>query len=636
MTNTQTPMTPEPYYSRRRSRWWIPVLIIGVIFLGFIILIYSVLSSIDSFFAKEPVEVKPNTVLYLNFKSELEEVGKTDPFTTIFTMTKGESFHDILRAIRIAKQDERIKGIYFNATPIGVGYAKTMELMDALDDFKQSGKFIYAYIEAGSENHYLRILPADKIFMPEDGFVEMNGFAITQMFFKGLFSKLGIEFFVDHFEDFKSAGESFNRTSFSDSSKLQLRVILNQRHNEFVNAVAKYRKIDKTQVENILARGIFTADSMKTLGLIDEFATEQQVRDKIRDLAFSDVKDEKTKKLRLISTSNYLWSELPEKLTKVKNDTTAIAIIYGSGAIMPDASQSPFDNENVITPKEFVKNLRKARQDKKVKAIILRIDSPGGSVIASDAIWQEIIETKKEKPVYASMSDVAASGGYYISVPCDTIIAHPMTITGSIGVISAIPIFSDMLKKLDITLDSINTSPSAQDLNVLYPFSEAQRQKFHKSVEGIYHRFINKVSLGRKKSFDEVRAIAKGRVWTGEDAYKIGLVDTLGGIRTAINIAKRRLGIPENELVRIKEYPRPTDSFEKFIKSLIGDDENEDAMIKSSFIQKLFGVEKSLTYQFYQTLPDFMKKQIAYLFNLFNIAKNENVMIALPFSLDIK
>jgi protease-4 len=323
-------------------------------------------------------------------------------------------------------------------------------------------------------------------------------------------------------------------------------------------------------------------------------------------------------------------------LTKVKNDTTSIAIIYGSGAIMPDASQSPFDNENVITPKEFVKNLRKARQDKKVKAIILRIDSPGGSVIASDAIWQEIIETKKEKPVYASMSDVAASGGYYISVPCDTIIAHPMTITGSIGVISAIPIVSDMLKKLDITLDSINTSPSAQDLNVLYPFSEEQRQKFHKSVEGIYHRFINKVSTGRKKSFNEVRSIAKGRVWTGEDAYKIGLVDTLGGIRTAINIAKRRLGIPEYELVRIKEYPRPTDSFEKFIKSLMGDDENEDAMIKSSFIQKLFGVEKSLTNQFYQAQTEIMKKQIAYLFNLFKISKNENVMIALTYSLDIK
>lgn len=636
MTNTQSPMTPEPYYSRRKSRWWIPVLIIGMIFLGFIVLIYSVLSSIESFFAKEPVEVKSNTVLYLNFKSEIGEIGKTDPFSLIFTMTKGESFHDILRAIKIAKQDERIKGIFINVTPIAVGYAKTMELIDALDDFKGSGKFIYAYIEAGNENQYLRLLPADKIFMPEDGFVEMNGFAITQMFMKGLFAKLGIEFFVDHFEDFKSAGESLNRSSFSDSSKLQLRVILNQRHNEFVNAVAKYRKLDRTKVENILARGVFTADSMKALGLIDDFATEQQVRDKVRDLAFSDVKDEKTKKLRLISISNYLWSDLPEKLTKVKNDAPTIAIIYGAGTIMPDVSQSPFDNENVITPKEFVKNLRKARYDKKVKAIILRIDSPGGSVTASDAIWQEIIETKKEKPVYASMSDVAASGGYYISVPCDTIIAHPMTITGSIGVISAIPIFSDMLKKLDITLDSINTSPSAQDLNVLYPFSKEQRDKFHQRVEGIYHRFINKVSYGRNKSFDEVRSIAKGRVWTGEDAYKNGLVDTLGGLRTAISIVKRRLGVPDDELIRIKEYPRPTDSFEKLIKSLIGTDESEDEIIKSSFLQKLFGIDKSFTNQFYQSLPDMLKKQVAYLFNLFNIAKNEQVMIALPYSIDIK
>ncbi len=636
MTNSQSPVMPEPYYARRKSRWWIPVLIIGVIFFGFIILIYSFLASIDSFFAKEPVEVKPNTVLYLNFKSDIEEVSKSDPFTTIFTMSKGESFHDILRAIRIAKQDDRIKGIYFNTTLIELGYAKTMELMEALDEFKQSGKFIYAYFEAGTENQYLRILPADKIFMPEDGVVEMNGFAITQLFMKGLLAKLGIEFFVDHFEDFKSAGESLNRTSFSDSSKLQLRVILNQRHNKFVEAVAKYRKLDKQTIENILARGVFTADSMKALGLIDEFATEQQVRDKIRDLAFADVKDEKTKKLRLVSTSNYLWSDLPEKLTKVKEDAPMIAIIYGSGAIMPESSNSPFVNENIITPKEFIKNLRKAREDKKVKAIILRIDSPGGSVIASDAIWQEIIDTKKEKPVYASMSDVAASGGYYISVPCDTIIAHPMTITGSIGVISAIPILSDMIKKLDITLDSINTSPSAQDLNILYPFSKEQRDKFHQRVEGIYHRFINKVSSGRNKSFDEIRAIAKGRVWTGEDAHKIGLVDTLGGIRTAINIAKRRIGVPENELVRIKEYPKPTDSFEKLIKSLLGTEENEESIIRNSVIERLFGVDKSLTYKFYQSLPDFMKKQVDYFFNLFSIAKREQVMIALPYSIYIK
>lgn len=636
MSNTQNPISPEPYYARRKSRWWIPVLVIGVLFLGLIIFIYSILSSIESFFAKEPIEVKSNTVLYLNFRTEIEEVAKNDPFTSIFTMSKGESFHDILRAIRIAKFDDRIKGIYINATPIGLGYAKTMELIEALDDFKQSGKFIYAYMEAGSENQYLRLLPADKIFMPEDGFAEMNGFAITQLFMKGLFAKLGIEFFVDHFEDFKSAGESLNRTSFSDSSKHQLRIILNQRHQEFVKAVAKYRKLDKQKVENILARGVFTADSLKDLGLIDEFATEQQVRDKIRTLAFSDVKDKKEKKLRLISTSNYLWSDLPEKLTKVKDDAPTIAIIYGSGAIMPDASNSPFDNENVITPKEFVKNLRKAKDDKKVKAIILRIDSPGGSVIASDAIWQEIMDTRKEKPVYASMSDVAASGGYYISVPCDTIIAHPMTITGSIGVISAIPIVSDMMKKLDITLDSINTSPSAQYLNVLYPFSKEQRDKFHQSVQGIYYRFINKVSSGRNKSFDEVRAIAKGRVWTGEDAFKIGLVDTLGGITTAINIVKRRLGVPENELVRIKEFPRPVDSFEKLIKSLMGTEENEESIMKSSLIQKLFGVDSHFTNQFYQSLPDFMQKQIAYFFNLFSLAKHEKVMMVLPYSIEIK
>lgn len=634
--NAQSPMTPEPYYARRKSRWWIPVLIIGAIFLGFIILVFSLLSSFDSFFAQEPVEVKSNTVLYLNFKSDIEEISKSDPFSTLFTMSKGESFHDILRAIKIAKQDERIKGIYFKATPIGIGYAKTMELLESLDDFKQSGKFIYVYFEAGSENHYLRLLPADKIFMPEDGFVEMNGFAITQMFLKGLFAKLGIEFFVDHFEDFKSAGESLNRTSFSDSSKLQLRVILNQRHNEFVDAVAKYRSIDKSIVEGILVRGVFTADSMKALGLIDDFATEQQVKDKIKELAYKDVKDEKVKKLRLITPGSYLFSDLPEKFTEVKDDAPTIAIIYGSGAIMTDVSDSPFDSENYIIPREFVKNLRKAREDKKVKAIILRIDSPGGSVIASDAIWQEIIETKKLKPVYASMSDVAASGGYYISVPCDTIIAHPMTITGSIGVISAIPIVSDMMKKLDITLDSLQTTPSAQDLNLLYPFSKEQRDKFHQRVEGIYHRFINKVSMGRNKSFNEVRAIAKGRVWTGEDAHKIGLVDTLGGILTAINIAKRRLGIKEDELVKIKEYPRPTDDLQKFIKAFFGKEEDEESSLKSAFLTKLFGVDNRLANTFYHSLPYIMKKQISYLFNLFAITKKEQVIMALPYSIDIK
>ena len=235
-----------------------------------------------------------------------------------------------------------------------------------------------------------------------------------------------------------------------------------------------------------------------------------------------------------------------------------IAIIFASGAISTPSS-NPFENETIISSSAFISNLKKAVNNKKVSAIIIRINSPGGSVLVSDEIYTAILKAKEKKPIYCSMSAMAASGGYYLASACDKIIASPSTLTGSIGVISMIPNLNGLINKLGISIDTISTGPSAQDLNNMIPFSQRQKDKLHTLSKGVYFRFIEKVAKSRNKTFEETRALAKGRVWTGADAYRLGLVDTLGGLQTVIAMVKKDLGVPQEQKIRLQTYPRSED-----------------------------------------------------------------------------
>ena len=249
--------------------------------------------------------------------------------------------------------------------------------------------------------------------------------------------------------------------------------------------------------------------------------------------------------------------------------------------------------------------------------------------MTSDVIWKEVMNTKGVKPIYASMSDVAASGGYYVSMACDTIIAHPATVTGSIGVIAAMPNISGLLGKLDITMDTMTTTPAANDLSINYPFTQRQKDKLHGLIEKVYFRFVNKVAEGRKMTFEQARALAKGRVWTGEDAKRIGLVDVLGGLGDAIKIAKARIGVKENQKVSLVEYPRPEDPIEEIIKMFKGSKDGDDANIKATF-ENYFRRGSSTYSEIYSIMPPLMRMQIDYARTLIMMSQKEPYLFAMP------
>ncbi|MES2764507.1 MAG: signal peptide peptidase SppA [Bacteroidota bacterium] len=649
--NNPFPPNQPPYYpyypQRRRSRWWIPLVIIGGIIIGIIALFalfFGVIASaLDS--ENEPAKVQSNSVLTLNF-SKIQEQPEQDPFSAFSGGSDPVSLLNAVQAIRFAKTDNNIKGIYFKANGSENGFAVAKELQDALADFKKSGKFIYSFVETGTESDYFYSMTADSIFMPREGLLEMNGFGATAMFFKGTFDKLGIDWHVQQFEEYKSFAEMFNRTNFSAPAREELRGLIDQRNGVFLKETARFRNMPEANVAAALARGVYMADSLKALGFIDAIASEGDVRDRIKARisknsgnktkdSKEDKDDKDNDKLRTISLGNYVESEgFKGRYKSDKNDKT-IAIIYGSGAI-----QSGKSGENsVIASDTFIENLRKAREDNDVDAVLIRINSPGGSVIASDAIYEEIIKTRKLKPVYASMSDVAASGGYYMAAACDTIIAHPSTITGSIGVILSIPNLTKAANNIGITVDTVTTSPGALFMNPLLPFSENDKQKLYTMSSGIYYRFLEKVALSRKKSVEEIRTVARGRVWTGEAAKNNGLVDVLGGLQESINLLKARIGVAADKQVKIEIYPKKKDEFTAIL-NMFGLDRDEDDEAStdvsvSSFVQKYY-TSTPVWYAAWQKLPKSFQSQLTYASQMAAISEREPVVMAMPYLFEIK
>ncbi len=619
MNGSQTSSAPIPpnFYSRKRSRWWIPLIIIGVIVLFIFIVIVAIVSSIGSFFQKEPVAIKSNSVLVINLNNPINEyVGES--LSSILSTDGSISFYDLLKAIEYAKVDNKIRGIYLRCSNSMLGWAKRVELVETLQQFKSSGKFIYAFIEMGNENDYFLALPANKIFLAREGLMEMNGFSISALFLKGLFDKIGLEFYVQQFEDFKSAGEQYNRTKFSDSARVAYRDLLIQRYKIFLKSLEKFRNIPTNLASNLLDIGIYSPDSLLKYHFIDSLLNDNQVKEYIRSLVLgTKYKGDTTQnKVNFITLRDYLNSEEISQFEKTDKES-AIAIVYASGPIVQRSQKSPFNMDVEIDPDNFIKNLKKAREDKRVKAIIIRIDSPGGSVIASDEIWEEILKTKKVKPVYASMSDVAASGGYYIAMACDTIIAHPMTITGSIGVISVIPNFSKMIDKIGVTLDTLSTNKSSQDLNLFIPFTNQQKKKLEELARPMYFRFLSKVAKSRNKTVEQVRAIAKGRIWTGENAQEIGLVDALGGLQDAIDIVKKRIGAKNPT---IKRFPKPMKDFEILLKLFSRKRDEVNSFSNSKELLSTINI-----------FPKEIQNQILQLVKYFRLSKEEYVLAMLPY-----
>ncbi|MEI6089087.1 MAG: signal peptide peptidase SppA [bacterium] len=617
-------------YPKRRKVWPWVLLVIGIIIIGFIGLFFAIIggisSSFSSAFEQEKVTVEPKTVLMMDL-SNVSEVNSTAPFA--FLGNENPSYFEITQAIENAAKDKNITGIYYKASMVPLDPAHAEGIKRAIEKFKKSGKFVYAFIEVGDETQYINALSADSIFMPQEGILELNGYSASSLFFKDFLQKIGMKYEVIQFEDFKSYGESYSRTNFSDSAKLALRVLLNQRMDYLVTSIAERRKMSIEKIKADLDKGIFSAEEALQGGYIDKIISATDMRDFLK-------KKSGAKKLEMMSLNKYASQVDNEGNGKVDEKKT-IAIVNAVGAINSGTGGgAPYNASQGIYSGSFVKMLRKVREDKDIKAVIIRISSPGGSVMASDEIYSEIEKLRSIKPVYASMADVAASGGYYIALPCDSIFAQNQTITGSIGVISVIPNFSGTIKLLGISNDTINTTKSSGQLNLFKAFNPVDIARFKSYSSDVYKRFVMKTAKNRKMSFDQARALAKGRVWTGADAQKRGLIDGIADLSQVIEIVKKRLGVPEGTKVPLDIYPAKGDQLSDFLKGFGIDKSGDDDEQQELSIKSILGITDAKFELIKENLPKEMQSQVMYMLDLTKMGQKEKVLMAMPAMLNVK
>ncbi|GMQ25131.1 signal peptide peptidase SppA [Algoriphagus sp. oki45] len=525
--------------------------------LSFLVL-FGIIGIIASSSEKE-VKVKENTVLHLNLNGRVLVERTTDNdfdfggFGNPFGNQMNAGLINLKKAIAEAKTNDNIKGIYLNTGLILAGQAGLLDLREALLDFKESGKFIIAYDEAYGEGGYFLASVADEIYLNPLGGIDFNGLASESIFLKGFFEKVGIQPEVFRVGEFKSAVEPFILDKMSPENRLQTQYFLDDINAHAVNLIAESLKMTPDSLMKINSKMLVRkpADAV-TYGLATELLYEDQVHAKLREkLGLEEDAD--------ISRINA--TDLAS-LAKSKNITSKnlIAVIIAEGEIVGGSA------EGVISSEKFAKEIRKARKDDNIKAIVLRVNSPGGSILASDVIWRELTEAKKAKPVIASMGEVAASGGYYISAPADTIVAQPNTITGSIGIFGLWFNVQELINdKLGVTTDVVATGELSDFMNPGRPTTEVERMIIQSSIEDGYETFISRVAEGRGMHPDSVKKVASGRVWTGNQAKARGLVDVLGGLDTAIEIAAAKIDAGDD--YRVVFYPEQKPWFEEFMTS---------------------------------------------------------------------
>ena len=530
-------------------------------FLGFLIMA-GIIGAAAS--AGDRKEVAANSVLELKLTEPLTERSRNSKFS-FGGNSSATGLVNLKDAIRRAKGDDDIKGILLNLGFVQGGMASLEEVRDALLDFKKSGKFVVAYHEIASEKSFYLSSIANEIYLNPQGTLEFNGLSSEVMFYKRLFDKAGIQPYIFRVGSFKSAVEPFFRENFSDSARYQTVSFLNSINGYMVGQVAQARGIAPARLKVISdSMLVHNAPDALRLKLVSKLGYFDEVQDYMR----GKLGLEKNKKPNLVSLSDYA-DEDDAKEKEGKTSGNRIAVIYAEGDIVTGKG-----SEDNIGSTKFAEAIRKARLDEKVKAVVLRINSPGGSSLASDIIYREVLLTKKVKPIIASMSDVAASGGYYIAMACDTIVAHPNTITGSIGVFGVLPNIQPLLAdKLGITVDRVTTGKFSDLPTITRPLTAFEQRTLQEEVNRIYADFTSKAALGRHMSVERLRRVASGRVWSGIEAKNVGLVDVLGDYQDALKIAAARAHLKADDY-QVQRLPRQKSSFESLF-SMFGNDDDE-------------------------------------------------------------
>jgi protease-4 len=547
-----------------------------LIFLVVILLVVGVIASIDD---DKSVNVLSNSVLFLNLDQSIKErtPNKTLENLPIVGSQGGKSigFNELIIALKRAKTDDNIKCIYLNVTSPGAGKATLKEIRDALVDFKKSKKKIIAYSEVYTQDAYYLASVANKVYLNPQGALEFKGFSSQLTFFKGAMEKIGVEAQVIRVGNYKSAVEPFINDKMSDYNRKQVTAYLGGLYDTFLDGISAARNIPKDSL--FVYANTYRIQQPKDAlqyKMVDGLKYKDEVLDELKSLSGTGKKET----LSTVTINDYAANQKSEN----SDSKNKIAVIYANGDITGGEG-----NDESIGSERISRAIRKARMDEKIKAIVLRVNSGGGSALASDVIWREIVLSKKVKPVIASFGDVAASGGYYIGCAADSIFVQPNTITGSIGVFGIIPNFQNLFNtKLGITFDGVKTGEYADIMSVNRPLTPGERLIIQTDVNHVYDSFISRVADGRKKSKAYIDSIGGGHVWIGTDAVKIGLADRLGNFNDAIVAAGKKARLKD---YRVVEYPEQISP----LKSLLDDGADN---IKMYYAKQEFG-ENFMLYQ---------------------------------------
>ncbi len=536
------------------------------IFVSFFLLFLFVLILIVSSSRETEPFVRDGTVLEVRMGSTLRELPPSDPLTMLFMDPSREpvTLRGLQNNLEKAAADDRIEGVWFKMNNIAASWTNLIALRDEMLAFREeSGKFIYVSTDdiGFNEQSYFLATAADSIFSPPETFFEFDGFFIQAVFFSDMLDKIGVEAEIFRVGEYKSAVEPFFRRDLSEENEAQLQAIVDNVANTFLSAVSERTGMSRDELDDLMnERPILTSRGAYEAGLIDLLTYPDDVEKRLENRVI----ENGNKELRTITFQRYNRVKKSTAGVKKTDTKNRIAVIHASGNIMPE-----FDSESIfpgtddnITYRNFSKSLEDALEDDNVKAIVLRITSPGGAGSTSDLIWNKVREASKEKPIIASMGPVAASGGYYIAMAADTIVASSQTITGSIGVFGVVMNMQELFnEKLGIHFDAVTSHNHSLWISPDKPMSEAARRTYQGFVDEFYEVFLERVAVSRDMTIDEVRPVAGGRVWTGVEAHEVGLVDVIGELSTALAIAAEKAGIEEYE---IETYPKPKSIFDLF------------------------------------------------------------------------
>ena len=572
-----------------------------VLFIIGMVTLFGIVSTSDT----ETV-VKKNSVMMLDLNGTLVERTQESPLGILSELFSDDSntygLDDILSSIKKAKENENIKGIYLQASMLGTSYASLQEIRNALLDFKESGKFIIAYGDSYTQGLYYLSSVADKVLLNPKGMIEWRGIASAPLFYKDLLQKLGIEMQIFKVGTYKSAVEPFTSTEMSPANREQVTAFIHSIWGQVTEGVSASRSLPVDSLNAYADRMLmfYPAEESVQCGLADTLIYRNDVRNYLKQ--WVDLKEDD--RLPVLGLNDMI--NVKKNMPKDKSGNI-VAVYYASGEITDYRGSSA--SEEGIVGNKVIRDLRNLKDNDDVKAVVLRVNSPGGSAFASEQIWHAVKELKTKKPVIVSMGDYAASGGYYISCVADTIVAEPTTLTGSIGIFGMIPNAKELSEKIGLTYDVVKTNKFADFGNIMRPFNEDEKTLMQMMITQGYDTFVSRCAEGRNITKEAIEKVAEGRVWTGEAAKKLGLVDELGGIDTALEIAVKKAGI---EGYTVVSYPAKQD----FLSSLL--DTKPTNYVEAQILKSKLG-------EYYQQFG-----------MLKNLTERSMIQARIPFELNIK